>query len=124
MDAQQVIAKFRQEYPGKSIICLPGNTPTEIICEVSPSSENRTFSRAVVAIQSSAPHYHNLARETYKVLSGELDLFVEGEMHKLSKGDEYTVQPKEIHFAKGEFTIVQVDSSPGWTSKDHILVNL
>ncbi len=121
MDGLEVIALLKHDYPGKTIVCLPERDPAEIICEVDPSSEHPQFSSSIAAIKSSKPHYHNLAEETYVVLRGRLDMFIDGKHLVLNEGERVVVPPKSIHFAKGDFTLVQVDSSPGWTPSDHIL---
>ncbi len=36
MNKQQIMQQLREQYPGKEIICLPEEDPTEIICEIGP----------------------------------------------------------------------------------------
>ena len=122
MKANEIIEYFKEQYPGKNIVSIPEDAPTEIICEVDPSSLHPEFNRAMIAIKKAQPHYHKEAVETYKVLSGELQLTVGDKVVALKKGDEYIIQPNIIHHAEGDFTLVQVDSTPGWTIDDHILV--
>ncbi len=122
MNAKAIIETFKRQYPEKNIICLPDDNPTEIICEVDPSSEHPNHNRAIAAIRISKPHYHRLAEETYKVLAGRLKLFVDDRKIELAEGETYVVPPNSVHYAKGNFTVVQVDSTPGWTPEDHILV--
>jgi isopentenyldiphosphate isomerase/mannose-6-phosphate isomerase-like protein (cupin superfamily) len=123
MTAQDVIAYLQKEYPGKEIVCLPDKNPTEILCEIEPSTDHADYSVAVAAIKSSAPHHHNKSVETYEVIKGELELYVDGKMHQLAGGESYTIQPSQIHYAKGDFTLVKVTSHPGWTLEDHILAH-
>jgi mannose-6-phosphate isomerase-like protein (cupin superfamily) len=123
VNAAAIIKKFVNEYPKKNIVCLPVYNPGEIICELDPTSEHPHYSRAIVAIKKSVPHYHNIAVETYKVLDGTLDLFVDGAHIQLNKGDSYVIRPKSVHYASARFAIVQVDSKPGWSPEDHILVH-
>lgn len=122
MTAREVLDHFKRTYPGKNIVCLPEDNPTEIICEVDPSSEHPEYNVAIAAIKQSAPHHHLEATETYKVLDGDLELIVDGESIKLSKGDTHDIKPPQVHSARGNFTIVEVSSMPGWTAEDHILV--
>lgn len=113
MTAKEVIEYFHAAYPGKNIIALPEDAPTEIICEIDPSSEHLGRSMAVAAIKASAPHYHKRAVETYKVLRGELRLFVDDLQFVLGEGDTHTIEPGRVHRAEGDFTLVEVGSEPG-----------
>lgn len=122
MTAQEALDYFKQNHPGKNVVCLPEDSPTEIICEIEPSSEHPEYNVAVAAIKQSAPHRHLKASETYKVLDGDLELIVDGKAIKLSKGDTHVIRPPQVYSARGDFTIVEVSSKPGWTPEDHILV--
>jgi isopentenyldiphosphate isomerase/mannose-6-phosphate isomerase-like protein (cupin superfamily) len=123
MTAQGVLTHFQKVYPGKTILKLPDDNPTEIICEAEPSRYHPERSVAIAAIKSSAPHYHKESTEIYEVIEGHLDLYVDGELVRLFKGDSYTIHPGQIHYAKGEFTFVKTTSTPGWVFEDHILTN-
>jgi mannose-6-phosphate isomerase-like protein (cupin superfamily) len=118
---QEIVDKFKKDYPNKTIIQLPEDNPTEILCEIEPSTEHPEYSIAIAAIKSSSPHYHKETVETYEVIEGSLDLYVEEKLIKLNQGETYTVSIRKKHYAKGDFTIVKVTSHPGWTLKDHIL---
>lgn len=122
MKATEVIRYFSETYPGKNIVCLPEDDPNEIICEVDPSVEHPEYNKAIAAIHKSEPHYHKEAVETYHVLRGELHLFVNEVEHILKPGDVFVVHPNEVHYAVGDFTLVEVDSEPGWTPDDHYLM--
>ncbi len=121
MTADEIIKKLKDDYPGKEIIRLPEDNPTEIICELEPTREHTEYSVAIAAINSSLPHYHKLATEEYEVLDGELELSIENTIVVLEKGENHTVNPGQLHSATGKFTLVRVTSKPGWTSDDHIL---
>lgn len=122
MTAKEIISYFQGQYPGKNVVKLPPGKPTEIICELEPSSEHLEYSVAIAAISSSKPHYHKKAIEFYEVMRGKLTLMVDNEPIELNVGDTYTVKPQQIHHARGDFTLVKVTSRPGWTLGDHILV--
>lgn len=122
MNAKRIIHELETQYPGKKIILLPPDDPKEIICETDPASAHPQYSSAVAIIDSSAPHYHKISSETYTITRGGLDLFLNGKKKVLRKGEEYTVSPYTIHWAKGNETWAQVYSTPGWTTGDHILV--
>lgn len=121
MTADDIIKKFKTDYPGKNIVALPEDSPTEIICEVDPTSEHPEVNVAIAAIKASTPHYHHKATEVYEVLQGELELTVDGTQTTLYEGDTHTIQPGQVHSATGNFTLVRVTSRPGWTIEDHIL---
>lgn len=121
MTAKEVLEYFSATYPGKNIVALPAAEPAEIICEIDPSAEHPEYNTAIAAIKASVPHYHKKATETYKVLRGSLELWVDGQKHTLKPGDTHVIKPGQIHFAKGDFALVEVISRPGWTAADHIL---
>ena len=108
-------------YPGKKITKLPEIDPTEIICEVEPSYEHSDYSVAVACILKYAPHFHKLSTETYLVLKGELKIHIDDKVLIMNDGDTCTVNPHKVHWAEGDFTLVQVTSRPGWAPEDHIL---
>lgn len=121
MQTDDVIEYFHNNYPDKTTVVLPRNNPTEIICEIDPTSLHPEYNRAIAAIKKSQPHYHRFSVETYKVIKGQLKLTIDGKTYTLEEGDEHVIEPNLIHFAEGDFTLVQVDSRPGWTPNDHIL---
>jgi mannose-6-phosphate isomerase-like protein (cupin superfamily) len=60
--------------------------------------------------------------ETYEIIDGQLDLYIDGEKVTLGPEDVCTVVPGENHYAVGDFALAKVTSHPGWTPKDHILI--
>lgn len=122
LESEKIISGLNKEFPDKDVVAIPPNRPQEIICEVEPSSLHPDHSMAIAFINKSEPHRHSKTTETYHVEEGELTLFVDDEKLILRKGDSYTVKPGQIHWAEGNFTRVKVNSSPGWSPKDHILV--
>ena len=122
MNAKRITHELETQYPGKKIILLPPDDPKEIICEIDPASGHPQYNTAIAIIDSSAPHFHKVSSETYKVIRGELNLFLNGKKKVLKNGEEYTIQPYIIHWAQGNETWAQAYSAPGWTAEDHILV--
>jgi mannose-6-phosphate isomerase-like protein (cupin superfamily) len=127
MNIVKIERAFKFKHPGRDIIMIPPENPTEIICEVEPTSEHPEYSVALVAIDSSEPHYHKLSTETYTVLKGALALKLSRKEVLLYPGISYVVPPNTVHSAEGDrtigdITIVEVTSRPGWTPEDHILV--
>lgn len=122
MNSEAIIEILKREFPGKNIILLPPDNPSEIICEIEPTADHQEVSSIIAFIDESGPHYHPRSTETYFVESGKLHLFVDGEEQILGEGKTFVVEPKKIHWAKGEATRVKVYSNPGWTQEDHILI--
>ena len=85
MNIQKVISELQEKYPGKKIFKNNEDNPTEILCELDPSSDHPEYSNAVAVIDKSAVHYHKKTTETYKVIKGELKLFLNGKMKLLKK---------------------------------------
>jgi len=121
MDSKKVIFEIKKLYPGKTIVKIPENNPTEIICEIEPTKNHSNYSVAIAVINKSKSHKHIKSTETYEVIKGELNLFVENKKIILKKGEEYSVIPNKVHWAEGKETWVKVTSTPGWTIKDHLL---
>jgi len=122
MNAKKVITELSQKYPGKKIIKLPEDNPTEILCEIDPATNHPQKSVAISIIDKSEPHYHKKATETYKVIKGNLSMVIDGQKNKLEAGDSLSIKPRDIHYAIGDETWVEVYSEPGWVPEDHILV--
>lgn len=120
MDTTAVIAQLREEFPGKTIVCLPEDNPTEIIVELDRNGVE-DCSVAVAVIDRSAPHYHRMLTETYEVQEGVLYLQVEGMLHVLNPGDTFTIHPGQVHWAEGKATRIIVTCTPPWRPDDHIL---
>ncbi len=119
-----ILNQLKKLYPEKAIFSFPKDQPTEIICEVESTSLHPEFSKAVAIIDQSAPHVHYQTTETYTIINGELDLFIDGEKHHLSKGESYEIKPGQVHYAIGRETWVECVSRPGWIKEDHFLVEL
>ena len=60
--------------------------------------------------------------EKYEVIKGELDLIVEGKTFHLKPSESFTIQPGEIHSAKGNETWIKCTAKPAWNPRDHIRV--
>ncbi len=121
MNKQKIISELKNKYPGKSIYSVPDENPTEILCEVEPSSDHPEYSNAVAIIDKSKPHIHHKTAETYKVIKGKLLLHIGDQSKELNEGDTYTIEPGNIHWAEGNETWVECYSEPGWVFEDHIL---
>ncbi len=121
MNAKQIVTELQEKYPGKTIIQIPPKNPTEVICEIKPTSEYPGQSRAIAIIDESIPHFHIKTTEKYTVLKGALILTAEGKDHHIPEGQSYIIRPMQHHSAKGDSTWAEVVSTPGWTPDDHII---
>ena len=133
MNTDQFISQLQALYPGKPIFKNDDNNPTEILCELDPTSDHPDYSVAIAVIDRSIPHYHQHTEELYEVLTGQLTLYtchpelVSGsqlkyQKHILHPGDSYTIKPGTYHFAEGQETWIKATSHPGWTTNDHHLI--
>lgn len=120
MNSSKILDRLKEAYPNKKVIALPTVRPTEILCEVDPSSEHPEYSVAVSIVDGSTPHYHKKSTETYTILEGELDLFIDGHLHHMKKGESVVVHPLSNHYATGRETWIECRSEPGWTAEDHV----
>lgn len=121
MNIDDVITELNEKYPGKSIFKNNEETTTEILCEIDPSTEHPEYSNAIAVIDKSIPHIHYKATETYKVIRGELTLYIGNEVMALKEGESYVIKPNNVHWAKGDETWIEAYSEPGWTFEDQII---
>jgi len=121
MDHKRVLTEINEKYPGRKIIKLPEDNPTEILCEIEPTEDHPEYSVAISVIDKSLPHYHKQVVETYEVIRGELTVFIDGVEHKLGEGEKLEVRPGQKHYAVGNETWIMCTAKPGWTVEDHIM---
>lgn len=127
LDVGVVTAELKQLYPGKNIICMPEDNPTEIICEIERTTE---YSKIIAVTEKSEKHYHKTITETYKVLRGRLVIWSESNGKKyrdvLAPGLSSSLPPNTIHWVEGvdeyEDTWVEAVCCPPWTPEDHHVV--
>lgn len=123
MDWKKIVEELERNYPGKKIIKLPQEQPTEILCEVVPTVDNPEKSVAIAVIDRSAPHYHKVTTEEYEVLRGKLTVFINEMPITLYEGERLVIDPGKVHYAVGEECFIKCTATPGWTAEDHILVD-
>lgn len=121
MNTKTVISQLEKQYPGKTIISIPSENPTEILCEIDPTTFHSDYSVAISVIDKSSAHVHKITTEEYEVLKGSLTLYKDGKKYILSEGELITIQPNEVHYAIGDETWIKATSHPGWITSDHIL---
>lgn len=122
MNFKQIVEELKEKFPNKKIIPNDNSHPTEIICEVEPSSDHPEYSKAMAIIDQSIKHFHKNATEEYIVIKGNLVLTVDGEDHDIAEGQSYIIYHLQHHSAKGDSTWVECISTPGWQFEDHIVV--
>jgi mannose-6-phosphate isomerase-like protein (cupin superfamily) len=122
MKKDDVISQLRALYPDKNLVCNPSDDPTEILCEIEPTSAHPEYSEAIAVVDSIAPHVHEITQETYTVISGTLEVYLNGEKQVVTEGESIVIMPGVVHYAKGNATWFSVRSQPGWTLEDHYLV--
>jgi mannose-6-phosphate isomerase-like protein (cupin superfamily) len=123
MNTTQIIKELKSRYPGKSIILNPPENPSEIICEIEPTSDHEKSSTALVVVDKSKQHYHKKSVEIYEALKGTLTIYINGEKYIINEGEKLTIEPNVIHYVEGNESWFLTYSKPGWTIEDHILVN-
>ena len=119
MNKLKIVERLQERYPGKNIIAIPLEEPTEIVCEVEPASNHPEYSIAISVVDKSDIHYHLKSVEIYRVIEGELDVFIDGISHHLKSGEFIAIEPNSKHYAVGNETWVECRSEPGWTVEDH-----
>lgn len=122
MNVQKVIEEIKKQYPGKAIILEPQDNPTEIICEIDPTSDHPEKSVALAVVGRSKPHYHKKSTEVYETMKGMLTIYKSGKKYVLKKGEKLTIESGEVHHVEGDETWFLTYSEPGWRLDDHILV--
>jgi len=83
-----------------------------------------SHSLAFAEIIESVPHYHKYLKETYIVISGYLDVTLEGKIYHLSPGDALHIPPGTLHEAKcvgNTPAILFVPCVTAWTPNDMYL---
>ncbi|PIZ64851.1 hypothetical protein COY15_04310 [Candidatus Roizmanbacteria bacterium CG_4_10_14_0_2_um_filter_39_12] len=122
MNTQKIIEKLHQLYPEKKVVLNPSENPTEIICELDPTSAHPEKSIALAIVGSSKPHYHQFSTEIYETQKGILTVYVSGKKRILQEGEKITIEPNCVHYVTGEDAWFLIYSEPGWTFEDHIVV--
>jgi mannose-6-phosphate isomerase-like protein (cupin superfamily) len=122
MNKVKVVSELTKQYPGKKVICIPEDEPSEILCEVEPSMDHSDYSEVMAVIDESAPHVHKVTTEEYEIVKGSLTLYLDEKPHLLNQGDRMVIKPLEKHWAKGKASVAKVTSHPGWTPEDHVLI--
>src|SRR2546422_8697874 len=120
--SDRILRLLTSSYPGRRCYDINGHG-THFVCELEPAADHPEYDLALEVIISSNPHKHKRATQRYKVLTGTLELHVDGASILLHEGDAYTVKPQAVHCATSEDeALVEIRSTPGWTPEDHLRV--
>jgi len=122
--SERILSQLNKKYPSSKTYDM-SQTGQHFVCEVEPVVDHPEYDRAVEVIIKSKPHKHYKMVQRYSIISGTLELHDGEKTVILNKGDQYIVNPGNIHWAKSDDECwVEIFSEPGWTKEDHILVNL
>lgn len=119
--SERIIHQLSKQYPNKPTYDLDGRG-LHFVCEVEPVSEHPEYDKAVEVIIDSKPHKHIKMTQYYTILKGNMELHYKNGIINLKEEDKYTIEPNNIHWAKGDECWVQIHSIPGWTKEDHIVI--
>ncbi len=120
--SQRIISRLKSKYPTSKVYDLSGQGQ-HFVCEIEPASDHPEYDVAIEVIIKSEPHKHLKTTQTYRVLSGTLELHIDNQTLILNSNDTYTVLPDTIHWAKSDNEAwVEITSRPAWTPEDHIKV--
>ena len=123
MITQKIIQEIKKKYPGKAIILDPKDNPTEIVCEIEPTTDHPEKSIAIAVVGRSKPHYHKNSTEIYEAVKGELTVYKSGKKYVLKEGERLTIETGEVHNVEGDEAWFMTYSAPGWRLDDHIVVD-
>lgn len=119
--SERIINQLSEQYPNKPTYDLDGRG-LHFVCEIEPVTEHPEYDKAVEVIIDSKPHKHIKMTQYYTILKGNMELHYKDEIINLKEGEKYTIEPNNIHWAKGDECWVQIHSTPGWTKADHIII--
>ncbi len=122
MTLSEVCAYFQADFPDANLVKLPKYNPTEIICEIDPTSDHPGYSIALSALSATAPHKHLQAVEEYEVIHGTILIKVGDSVKTLYEREKISIPVETVHSATSVegFALVKVTSQPGWTPEDHL----
>src|SRR5688572_852642 len=113
MNSQKIVSELQEKYPGKEIILDPTDNPTEIICELEPTTNHPEKSIAFAIVGKSKPHYHKKSTEIYEAVKGILTVYKNREKYVLHEGEKLTIEPGVVHYVEGDEAWFLTYSEPG-----------
>jgi len=98
----------------------------EIVSPRNSSVKNQSFAEITIPPGSSVlEHYHIKTEELYFVISGEGQMFIEGEFRTIGKGDAVVILPGQRHKVSnnGKIDFVMfVTCAPAYQDEDQIII--
>lgn len=125
MNLARVRTQLAKKYPHATIkerIDPITKDVIEVICEVDRGIFDSNRDVAVVVADRSQEHFHKATTEEYKVLKGNLSVFLNGKPTELSRGDTLIIKPGVEHRVESNETWLLCFSEPDWTPDDYRLV--
>ena len=81
----------------------------EVGCVMFTVVNEELYSKKILVLlanQSHPEHYHKIKTETFVVVTGTMDLYINGLKHTLSKNDTFTVRPYEKHYFSSQDGVI------------------
>jgi mannose-6-phosphate isomerase-like protein (cupin superfamily) len=97
----------------------------ETVYEVTTQQNGLPFGIAIADIQQSKAHFHKDTWETYTVVQGNLELYLDGERHVLHPGDVKKIPLWVVHYAKSLDKTparITVTTIPEFSPEDYFVV--
>lgn len=120
IDKQPQPTKIRKELYQRAF-----KQPLKTTYELVPTYEGLDFSLAITDFIETTPHYHLHLSETYTIVYGTVEVFVDEKSYILNPGDVIVVPINSVHWARsvnGKLARMIVSCIPGWTPEDNHLV--
>ena len=70
-------------------------------------------------------HYHNVMEEDFFILEGQVDIVVDGVIHRLNPGDLIHIEPSEIHYVYNPYKapVKMISTLAPYTDPDKVEVD-
>lgn len=95
----------------------------ETVYELVDTDSGIGWSVAIADVLESRPHKHLFTKETYTMLEGVLEVFIDDKKYILHPGEVISIPLNAVHWAKSltnRPARILVSCTPGWTQEDHI----
>jgi len=125
-DVKSFLAKSNVVFPGEADLEISHHYGIENFYEVGITMitvVNREYCKKLIITLPGQAHpeqYHKKKEETFVILYGTVDLTLDGETRRLSKGDVVTIEPGVRHkFSTSEGCVIEEVSSTHYTSDSY-----
>lgn len=121
---QRILNRLKSEYPGKNCFDVDGRN-MHFVCEVEPASEHPEYDKTIEVIILSRAHKYENSSQTYRVISGSLDLNIGEDSLALDEGNQYEIPKGITQWAQSENeALVEIISKPGRSEADRVALGL